>query len=256
MFFSYCRCTACGLLHCPLYFSAAQLAELYRQMPDNTAGVPVEALRKTQRGYFDILKRFSAPEGDYLEVGPDIGLFTEYCVQEGRFGRYHLFEPNRAVWPTLSDNLKGRRHDIYDQMFDFDAVPDQSVSVAVMIHVLDHVIDPVQTLRVLRRTLKEKAVLMLVTHDESSLLARLMGTRWPPYCLQHPELFRQASISALLKRAGFSVLRVDKTYNHFPLTYLMKHLCWMLGARLDIRGTAGPQLPIKLGNILTVATPL
>ena len=34
-FFSFSRCTNCGLLYCPWYFSTEQLDELYSDMPDN-----------------------------------------------------------------------------------------------------------------------------------------------------------------------------------------------------------------------------
>jgi hypothetical protein len=110
-------------------------------------------------------------------------------------------------------------------------------------------------LRVLGSKLTKKAVLILVTHDESSLLAKLTAARWPAYCLQHPQLFRRASITALLGHAGFDVLSVGKSYNHFPVPYLMKHLLWAFGVRMDVNYGNRFQLPLRLGNILTAATP-
>jgi hypothetical protein len=254
-FFSYHRCTECGLLYCPVYFWQAQLEELYRQMPDNTAGVPVAALRKTQRGYFDVLRMHSLLKGEYLEIGPDIGLFTEQCAQEGGFERFHLFEPNREVWPALRRTLAGKVHHIYDEMFGFDKIRDQSISVAVMIHVLDHLIDPVSTLQAIKTKLIENAVVIFVTHDESSILAKTLKEKWPPYCLQHPQLFRPQSITTLLQRSGFGVMQITKTANHFPMTYLAKHFFWSLGLKLDVWQWNQPQVSLRLGNILTVATP-
>src|SRR5438309_1433277 len=83
-FFSYARCGGCGLLYAPTFFNAPQLENLYGQMPPNMAEVPLEALRRTQRGYFEILKNVSPCDGGFIEVGPDIGLFTESCVRDGR----------------------------------------------------------------------------------------------------------------------------------------------------------------------------
>lgn len=257
VFFSYHRCSGCGLLFSPRYFRPEQMGELYGQMPDNTAGVPVDLLRMTQRGYFDALRRHSPLKGEYLEVGPDIGLFTENCVREGSFERYWLFEPNRAVLPELEKALDGRPRKVFAKDLDMSEIPDGRLAAVVMIHVLDHVLDPGAMLAQLRRKLAKGAVVLFVTHDESSLLARVLRAGWPPYCLQHPHLFRPATITDLLGSAGYRVLEIRKTSNHFPFFYLARHLLWALGLKgLPLPGWDRPAVPLKLGNILTVATPL
>jgi hypothetical protein len=141
------------------------------------------------------------------------------------------------------------------EMLQFDCVPDGSISAVVMIHVLDHLIEPAETLRRMSKKLKPGALLLLVTHDERSLLAKLAGPRWPAFCLQHPQLYNPKSMRALLERLGFRSVKTDKTYNHFPLMYLAKHLLWALGIKV---GSLPLQdkfaLPLKLGNIVTLAT--
>lgn len=190
VFFTYARCGDCGLLFSPIFFNGSQLEHLYGQMPPNMEEVPLEALRRTQRGYFNAFKKCSDLKGGFIEVGPDIGLFTENCVREGHYEEYWLFEPNRDVLPALSKIVEGRKSHIIHDMFGLTYVPDRAASSAVMIHVLDHLLDPVATLRELRQKLKPGAILLLVTHDESSLLRRLVGWRWPAFCLQHPQIFR------------------------------------------------------------------
>ncbi len=254
-FFSYNRCQRCSLLYCPTFFSASQLEELYRQMPDNTAGVPLSALARTQGGYFRSLKKHSPLRGAYLETGPDIGLFTEFAAREGNFSTYWLFEPNRVVWDVLRSKIPNKDVKISADMFGFDVVPDGSLSVAVMIHVLDHLLDPRGTLDLLRPKLQEDAIVLLVTHDESSLLARITGVRWPAYCLQHPQMYRPSSIERLLEHAGYRVIEIEKSYNYFPVSYIAKHLLWLLGIKAKLPSIDFIQLPLKLGNIITIAKP-
>ena len=253
--FSYNRCSNCQVLFCPTFFTDDQLETLYKQMPDNTAGVPLSALQRTQKGYFRSLKNFSKLNGGYLETGPDIGLFTENCVREGNFDKYWLFEPNQAVWPQLEKVAAEKKVNLSPEMFGFSSVPDQAVSVAVMIHVLDHLLDPLTILKKLRDKLAANAILVVVTHDEASLLAKMTKTGWPAYCLQHPQLYNPVTIARLMEAAGFRVLDVQKTANYFPVTYLAKHLLWALGLRVKLPQWGALQLPLKLGNILTVATP-
>jgi hypothetical protein len=158
-----------------------QLTELYSHMPDNTAGVSLEALEKTQHGYWKVFKEFAPPTGAYLEIGPDIGLFTRHCVRAGQFDYYWLFEPNESVYPCLKDILKNSQHRLASSMSDYDIVPDRSISAAVVIHILGHFLDPKEALAKIAEKLTRQAILLVVTHDESSLLARVLRSKWPPF---------------------------------------------------------------------------
>lgn len=255
VFFSYCRCEHCGALYCPVYFSNDQLTQLYSLMPHNMAGLSLKALERTQQGYFEILREFSVLEGDYLEVGPDQGFLAQLCAQRGKFRRFWLFEPNQTVHQELERKVAGIPHTIFPGMFDFTVIPGRQISVLSMVHVLDHLVEPRRILENMKPTLAENAVVLFVTHDESSLLSRLLGSKWPAFCLQHPQLFNPKTIKRLLESAGYEVLCVRKSYNYYPLGYLLKHLAWAMGVRImwlpDFLS-----LPLKLGNIITIARPL
>lgn len=254
--FSYARCKGCGLLYCPTFFNDEQLEKLYGQMPANMDEVPQAALRNTQYGYFSFLKKSSPLKGGFIEIGPDIGLFTEHCVHEGAFDEYWLFEPNRVVKPVLEAVVKGHKSHIIHEMTDFSAVPDASVSAVVIIHVMDHLLDPVSTLTQLRTKLTSGARLLIVTHDESSLLRRIFGWRWPAFCLQHPQIYNLKSTQALLEAAGYDVVEQHKTVNHFKISFLIKHGLWALGLKVkSVPSFWNVTVGLKLGNILTIATP-
>lgn len=254
--FSYYRCTHCQLLYCPTFFTEQQLQMLYECMSDNTAGVNVNALVKTQRDYFQLLKPYLSLQGSYLEFGPDIGLFTEHCVQEAQYDHYWLLEPNQNVWQQLGQKVPEQKRTLFTHQHDIANIPNGSLSTVVMIHVLDHLLDPLSLLKNLKKKLTANAVLAFVTHDESSLLAKVIKTKWAPYCLQHPQLFNPTTIASLLQEAGYKTLNCSKTYNHFPVTYLIKHVLWLAGIKnINLPALPKLQLPLKLGNIMTVATP-
>lgn len=254
--FSYARCDDCGLLYCPTFFNDSQLETLYRQMPPNMDEVPMSALINTQYGYFKFLKNSSPLRGGFVEIGPDIGLFTAHCVREGSFNEYWLFEPNRAVKPALENVVKGHEAHIVHEMTDFTVIPDSAASTVVIIHVMDHLLDPVSTLTALKKKLASEAKVLIVTHDESSLLRRLFNWRWPAFCLQHPQIYNPSTTKVLLKAAGFDVLEQHKTVNHFKLSFLIKHCLWALGIKVNRVPSFGDiTVGLKLGNILTIATP-
>ena len=256
IFFSYKACEKCQMLYAPIFYNASQLEALYAQMAPNMDIVPLSALENTQRSYFDHLKQSAELTGGFIEIGPDIGLFTQHCVSEGHFDHYWLFEPNLAVHTELSGRMKNSKISIIDSMFGFSQVPDHSVNVAVMIQVLDHLLDPVATLVELRKKLRPGAKLLLVTHNEQSLLRKIVGTKWPAFCLQHPQIYNPKTITALLERAGYEVNSIDRSKNYFEFGFLLKHLLWAFGIKVNsLPAFLNFTIPLKLGNMMTIAAP-
>jgi len=105
-----------------------------------------------------------------------------------------------------------------------------------------------------KASLEPGGVVLIVTHDCASVLARVLGRRWPPYTLQHPQLFSQRSLATLLQASGFEVIETIKTTNYFPLPFLMGAALTVFGLpeRFVPAGDA-PLVGLKLGNIGTVA---
>jgi hypothetical protein len=105
-----------------------------------------------------------------------------------------------------------------------------------------------------RASLEPDGVVFIVTHDCGSGLARILGRRWPPYTLQHPQLFSQRSLATLLQASGFGVVESVKTTNYFPVPFLMRAALTVFGLpeRL-IPAAESPLIGFKLGNIGTIA---
>jgi len=253
IFFSYDRCGNCGLLFAPTYFTPAQLGELYGDMAPNMELVPGAALEATQLGYWQATKRAAAMDGDYLEIGPDIGYVVRHAAREGNFNHFWLFEPNQAVHAQLADATQGKPHDISVAMDDLSAVPDGSVGLAVMVHVLDHVLDPVASLQRILHKLRPGGVLMIVTHNEKSVLRSVMGERWPPFCLQHPEIYNPDSMKRMVLGAGYSSADVQRSKNYFPLSFIARQAAFTFGVNLDKLPLPNFSLGLKLGNLITLA---
>jgi SAM-dependent methyltransferase len=253
VFFSYLRCPSCALLYCPAYYSAEQLARLYSRQAENMSDVPVAARERTQRRYVAALAPESVPDGDYLELGADNGMFASLCAERRRFGRYVLYEPNLEVRPEIDRRLRDVQRLVLTKDFSASDVPAGSISLAVVVHVLDHVLEPTRMLKDLLAALRPGGRLFLVTHNERSLLARVLGRRWPPYTLQHPQLYSMLSLARMAEACGFSDVRTFRTANDFPVPHLVR-------AGLEVLGLPGslvpawqhPQIALKLGNIALI----
>lgn len=254
VFFSYYRCDKCHLLYCPTYLTQEQLNGLYKNQEENMAEAPLKARDRTQKAYYDLVKNYLLPEGDYLEIGADIGLFAKYFTHEERIGNLFLYEPNYDVHEDLKTNVRTKKHEIRIKNYEVSDVEHNSLSIAVIIHTLDHLLEPRRLMHDIYQSLKPGGIVFIVTHDESSLLSRFLKKKWPPYTLQHPQLFRTSTIQALLKSESFNILQTVKTANYFPLMYFVKAGLTALGlSNTIIPSFSNPIIPIKLGNIATIA---
>ena len=253
VFFSYARCPSCGLLFAPTFFTGPQLGELYSAMAPNMELVPTDALDATQRGYWDIAKQDGPLDGGYLEIGPDIGFIVRLAAEQGSFDHFWLVEPNRLVHDQLAAATGGRPHDIITDMDDLSSVPDGSVGLAVMIHVLDHLLDPLASLEAIRAKLKPGGRLVIVTHNEASVLRTAMRRKWPPFCLQHPQLFNPDSITDLARRVGYSTVTVERSKNYFPIAFMAQQAAYTVGLDISKLPLPGTAIGLKLGNMITVA---
>ena len=255
VFFTYYRCSSCSLLYAKSFFTKKHLDDLYSNMPNNTAGVSVDTLQKTQSGYYELIKKnIEDKKGSYLELGPDIGLLTRCVIKKKSFDKVHLLEPNKEVWDQLKEIDNSQEILISNSTDDFSEIKDSTLSLVVMVHGPDHFINPRDTLEKLKLKMKKKGIIVFVNHDESSMVAKITGSNWPAYCMQHPQLFNTKSIAKLFEVSGFEVLNSYKTKNYFPISYLVKHGFWALGFKVNFNFNNNLEIGLKLGNIMTIAT--
>jgi len=115
-------------------------------------------------------------------------------------------------------------------------------------------LDPLAMLEQIRAKLSPGGKLMIVTHNEQSLLRRATGVRWPPFCLQHPEIYNPHTMRKLLNRAGYQDVAVERSVNSFPIDFLAKQAAWTLGLRMKRVPLPSTPISLRLGNILTLAS--
>jgi len=125
---------------------------------------------------------------------------------------------------------------------------------AVMLDVLEHMLDPGTTLDRLHATMRPGAQLLLTTGDYGSLLSRAMGKHWrlmtPP---QHLWFFSSRTVTALLERHGFRVHTIEHPWKLVPLALVAYQATRYLGGQEFFRRFVPPgRLPINLFDSMRV----
>lgn len=253
IFFSYVTCGSCGGRFCPTYYDEAQLQSLYSRQAENMSEAPLSARQRTQDGYARLLLCHVQGSKAFLEIGADIGLFAEVCARAHEFSDLRLYEPNRDVHPTLAERTAAWASTISAEPFRADDIAPGSVSAAAAIHVLDHLLDPLDLLEGLRQALEPGGVLLVVTHDIGSPLAKILGRRWPPYTLQHPHLFGRRAMQLIVERAGLEIVSFHSTVNYFPIHFLAHAALSVVGLpSAFLKGKSSPLVGVALGNLATI----
>ncbi len=188
-----------------------------------------------------------------LDVGAYCGYFLEVAREHGF--RAEGLELSR--WAAAHTRSQG--FTVHTEPLESLARTSGRVEGLTMWDVLEHLPDPLEELAAARMLLFPGGRLHLSTIDTGSLVARLLGARWPWLMDMHLVYFDRPTISALLEEAGFRVLDV-RTYSH---TVSAGYLLRKLGASFPALGpraralprvvpTAWP-VPVNLGDNMLVS---
>jgi hypothetical protein len=264
-FLDYQKCLSCGCVYSSKYFKESSLNDLYKSMPPNMELISERLIQKTQLRYASffvksISKWLSSRKDqdiNILELGSDTGIFVTKLVQIITDKKNNInptnvniisIEPNLDVHPVLRENLKKSmvNFQIFESFDKYLDASDKPIDIVIAIHVLDHIITPKYFLHEIAKRGNSEFYLYGVVHNVESVLAYSMGKRWPPFCLQHPQVYSRKTLAKLFYQS-FSVqkLRVSRTYNDYPLSVISD----FLGLSFLTYLLKSIYLTIPLGNI-------
>tara|TARA_B100000686_G_C16803326_1_gene987847 strand:+ start:4155 stop:5063 length:909 start_codon:yes stop_codon:yes gene_type:complete len=247
-FFDYSECADCGLLFVKRYPKPSFLPYLYNLLGDNIYSKNENAHQKTMNGYERIVRRYlGSLEGmRILELGPDIGTLCKQIHKYHDVNEYFLIEPNKKMHERLA-SISKKNKNISNVENEKHKLDDGSVDLIIMIHVLDHLVDPKGSLAKLLKKLKPGGCLFSVTHNHKSPLRYLMRENWPPFCMHHPQLFSKTSKEFMFKQMGVNQVVAGNTTNYFPVGFYLSGVLGLL--KINVELNWGPDLPISVGNI-------
>lgn len=251
IFFSYYRCNNCQTLYCPWYFNSNQLTDLYTNMPDNLMGEAKDNAEKTHKGYVKWAFKNTSLETNslsYLEIGPDIGLVSAQVDILFTPTSSLLIEPNRGVHEELSKSMQNCK----DVSISEELKSSRKFDLIFGVHVIDHLLNPKVFIESLLQNSNINTEFIIVVHNEKSLLRKVLKKKWPPFCLQHPQLFNPTTLRSLLKNSGWNLILYSKTSNWFGVQNISMHLATIIGLKkLLPKRLPNFTLPIRLGNFIS-----
>jgi SAM-dependent methyltransferase len=237
-------CEVCGLGWQPSLPNDAELTELYRSLRDERYVEESSARRKSFKRVARVLARYAPTRGRLLDVGCSSGLFLECASEQG----WEVVGVEPATW--LAEHAQKRFGDrIINATLEAAELPPASFDVVTIWDVVEHVIDPVAFIQSAARLVRPGGVLAINVPDRSSLIARLMGARWPLRLPEHLFYFSKRSLREILQRAGLS----EPEFRLHPVYFSLPYVC----QRLRQHGVPAPalletldiEIPVVMGEL-------
>ena len=213
--YQWVRCLSCGLLRSDPVLEV-NLTQLYEESSFDYS-TEVSGLKKTYLGLVKKAMGRSFPTHSVFEVGGGNGFFLEAAIDFG-FKKIAGVEPSYAAISAAREDVKPF---LIASMMSSSVLPDNSFQIGAMFHTLDHLQDPIQTLKDCLGALEPGGSFVVAVHNERSWSARLLGERSPIIDVEHTYLYSLATGIQIFEKAGFTNVRSGSYSNHYSLAYIL-----------------------------------
>ena len=216
LYFDWVRCLKCGLMRSDPTISNT-LDELYGSSSfDYLNSIPM--LQKT---YITLVKsaiKQGKLFGSVLEIGGGNGFFLEAALNEGAIKVTGIEPSDKAI---NSASAKVRPYFIKSMMKP-GLVPNNSIDIVTAFHVLDHLVDPLEVVKISIEALAGKGFFIAAVHNERSISAKIFKNKSPIFDVEHTFLFSKSTAIKLLELAGLKNVICKSYANTFSLAYLIQ----------------------------------
>lgn len=159
-------------------------------------------------------------KGKLVEIGSGLGYLLNFFKRDGwdvlgvepnvGMCKYAEIELGIKAIPTILEKAE---------------LPDESADAVLMMHVIEHVPDPLETLKAVYRILKPGGTFVLETPRYDTLMFKLLGKRERSLsCEGHIYFFTTDTLKTMVSKAGFAVEKVDYVGRSLTLDRLFYNL--------------------------------
>jgi 2-polyprenyl-3-methyl-5-hydroxy-6-metoxy-1,4-benzoquinol methylase len=249
------KCQHCGFVYANPRWQAEEILEAYTAVEDSTYVEERLGRELTFRKHLSALEKYTGPANGraLLDVGAYIGVFVEVANAAG----WQACGLEPSAWGAQVAQERGlcvihgtlAAPELHGRQFD----------TITMWDVIEHLPDPNAELNKACQLLKPGGWLVVHTMDMDSLMARLMGPRWPWLMDMHIQYFSQKTLAQMLQNNGFQVVWSGAKGRYLRLNYvasriggLNRPLGNLVAKVVQGLGLEGTAVPLNFGDLFTV----
>lgn len=152
-----------------------------------------------------LLQKLHPQKGHVVEVGSGLGFLLKRFLDDGWTATG--VDPWREL-PMFTNRVQG--FDTIPLTLEQAKLPDASADVVILLHVIEHVPDPIETMSEIWRVLKPGGHMVLETPRYDTLMFKLMGRRERSLRMDgHIYFYSDDTLSRSAEKAGFKMVALD-----------------------------------------------
>jgi SAM-dependent methyltransferase len=247
MHHTYFSCDSCGLL----FTHGVNTNDLTARYRDSLHESTLES-DYAARTYAALVRRLLGKTPlSVLDVGSSDGKFLKKMKE---FGAQVLvgIEPSldavADVQDTTIEIFRGPLEE-YQDLRKFEAV--------CLFQTIEHIPNPAQVVMELMEYVSTNGRLIIVCHDRTSLINRLLGRRSPIFDIEHLQIFSRRSIQSLIENCDFRVDHIERFSNKYPFSYAIRLVFPSLLKLSFLRRLLNVldfPIPFPVGNLIVVVS--
>lgn len=210
------RCKTCGFLQADT--GGHTIENFYAELEDQAY---IESSVQREKQFYHLLmktkKYISAQKPKILDIGAGTGLLVKEASNLGWDAQG--IEPSAY----LSEKAKAAGLAVVQGTFPHEACSGP-YDVIFLIDVIEHIEHPIDLVTALPRYLNKGGIVIMVTPNVSSLMAKCMGQRWWHYRIAHIGYYNKKTLTMLMQRDGFFPVKFTASKWYFSGDYILQRL--------------------------------
>jgi len=228
-YFNIVRCKNCGLIYVNPRPAAEELINFYSSKSDRDKSYQkINGDRKNiekLKNRLNIIEKFSENRGKILDIGCSTGLFLKIARDVDWKVYGNDVDEDKIKYAKENYGLDVQCRELMETKF-----PHDYFDVVTLFDSLEHMTEPLNTLKEISRILNQNGILLLSTPNIGGLLPRLtyilfartIGAWEHPTPPAHLYQFSKRTIKRLLEKAGYKVIKF--TTEPIPFKYTVGKL--------------------------------
>ncbi len=232
--FQIVRCRKCGLIYVNPRLVREEVEKIYSQS-EYFHNPKFYQFDGYMYGYAEYISERQEIERSFEKVVQRLQVLTSpgHLFDIGCGPGYFLEVARRHGWEVTGMEIseaavRYARHrlglDVVQGSFEEQVLPPISFDAGVLLDVIEHFHDPFSALQKVHALLRPGGVVTIATPNAGSLLARLLGGRWEDMrrVKEHLYLFSEKTLTLMLQKTGFRVLKVHQYGRHFKVGKILR----------------------------------
>lgn len=213
------KCKNCGLIYINPRLKDDLIINGYTNSIDEAYISQKESRIKTFTKVLRLIESFYSNRGRILDVGTAAGFLLKVAKESG----WETFGIEPSIWMCEYANrnfdVNVQQGTLIDGLFE-----NNFFDVVVLWDVLEHIPDPLSTLKIINKILKPKGLIIINFPNIEDIFSKVLGRKWWFILSAHLYYFSTKTLFLMLKKCNFIPFYAKPQFQQLELGYLIYRL--------------------------------